>query len=95
MKFIRIFKHNNHCNIIDNKIDKNIYNILHLPDEDRESLHISCILWMSLLPVKMVSDARMRRIPVDFSMSRQAAISAHVMPPITQITTIFGDNAPR
>lgn len=60
-----------------------------------KSLHISCIFWMSLLPVRIVSDARTRRIPVDFSMSRHAAISAQVMPPITQITTIFGDNAPR
>lgn len=58
-------------------------------------IHIFCILWMSLLPVKIVSDVRTRRIPVDFSMSRQAAISAQVIPPITQITTIFGDNAPR
>lgn len=60
-----------------------------------ESLHIFCILWMSLLPVRIVSDVRTRRIPIDFSMSRQAAISAQVIPPITQITTIFGDNAPR
>jgi len=62
---------------------------------DATSLHIFCILWISLLPVRIVSDVRTRRIPVDFSMSRQAAISAQVMPPITQITTIFGDNAPR
>lgn len=53
------------------------------------------MLSMSLLPVRIVSDTRTRRMPVDLSTKRQADISPNVIPPTTQTTIVLGCTIPR